>query len=469
VLTWFLDYNQEKASTNVVIYKNRNTLLEFGGHVVAVFLPLFFNPYARQSIEAGKVNLFLLITFGMLMVAFVSLYQEIEGANAWDTWRSFAKEKLYNLSTGNPLLLPAVIYGVIYILAALFSIDPTTSLWGIGTKQGAMTVLFSILFFILLTSAVQNKKQIDRLITSLIIGSIPVCIYGLVQFFGFDPFDWISRSMSQVHSTLGYSLYYGAYLALVIPFTFSRVISGWGKRQGLYWIYLLILLLQIFSLFTTLARGAWLGFLVGCVLLLLLLLIRWKKRKLIVLSAVIITLGGFLFLLLNTGWLLPTSGVSNGLSSAQVALARAGSDYKRLELWRHTLPLISGRPLLGYGPETFLTAFWSYYPIETNQHLQEIHPWDPHNLFLYHLTAVGIVGTTALLWLLIRFYRRTIAALNRYVDRNLQILVSAVVGSLTAYLILTQFNPTAITSLVLFWFVMALGAAIARDDLSPMN
>jgi O-antigen ligase len=290
-----------------------------------------------------------------------------------------------------------------------------------------------------------------------------------VQFFGFDPLDWVSGSISQVHSTLGYSLYFGAYLALVIPFTFSRIISGWGQGNRSYWIYLFILLLQVFSLFTTLARGAWLGFLVGCVLILWLLLFRWKKKKLVVLSVVIIVLGVFLFLVLNTGWLLLISGTNNELSNSQLAQARAVSNNERLELWRHTLPIITGRPLLGYGPETFLTAFWSFYPIESNQHLQEIHPWDPHNLFLYHLTAVGILGTMALLWLLFRFYRRTIAALKRYADRDLQIMVSAVIGSLTAYLILTQFNPTAITSLVLFWFVLALGAALARDTRSLLD
>lgn len=468
MLTWILVYNQEKEFPRVVIYKNRNKLLEFGGHMVAVFIPLFFNPYARQSIEAGKVNLFLLITLGMLLVSALSIYQEMEEENAWETWRSFAKEKLKNLSKVNPLLLPAVVYAGVYILAAVFSIDSATSWLGIGTKQGTMTVLYSILFFILLTSAIQSKFQIERLITSLIIGSIPVCIYGLVQFFGFDPLDWVSGSISQVHSTQGYSLYFGAYLAMVIPFTFSRTISGWGKGRLLDWIYLLILLVQVFSLFTTLARGAWLGFLVGCVLLLWLLLFRWKKRKLVVLSVVIVTVGGLLFLVLNTGWLLPISGANSELSNSQIAQARAVSNNERLELWRHTLPLITMRPLLGYGPETFLSAFWAYYPIETNQHLQEIHPWDPHNLFLYHLTAVGILGTIALLWLLIRFYRRTIAALKRYADRNLQIMIAAVVGSLTAYLILTQFNPTAITSLALFWFVLALGAALARDDPARM-
>ena len=126
--------------------------------------------------------------------------------------------------------------------------------------------------------------------------------------------------------------------------------------------------------------------------------------------------------------------------------------------------MIIKRPFLGYGPETFLTAFWSHYPLESNQLLEGVHPWDPHNLFLYQLTAVGIFGTLALLWVIIRFFRITLAALRRYEDRNSQIVIAAVLGSVSAYLIQAQFNPTAITTMVLFWYVLALGTAFARDN-----
>ena len=137
-----------------MIYNNRNKLLEIGGHLAVVLLPLYFIPYARQSIEASKVNLFLLITFGMLVVTIVSSYQEFGEKNAWQTWRLFAREKIKKLSADNPLLLPALAYSFTYVLAAAFSIDPSTSWWGVGTKQGTVTVLYIIIFFILLASAI---------------------------------------------------------------------------------------------------------------------------------------------------------------------------------------------------------------------------------------------------------------------------------------------------------------------------
>ncbi len=434
-----------------------------------ILIPLFFIPNTSQPIEAGKVNLLLVITFGMLAVTIISTYQEIEMKNAWQLLRSFATEKIKNLLADNPLLIPALVYLFIYLLASAFSIDPSTSLWGVGTKQGTITLLYLILFFILLTSAIQTKRQIERLITSLLLGSILVSLYGWVQFLGLDPLEWDSGSISPVHSTVGYTLYLGAYLAQVIPFTISRMISSWSNDRKLSWIFGIVLLLQVTCLFFTLARGAWLGFVVGSLVLLLLLAYRWRRKVLFFASAFIITAGGLLFFALNTGLLWPLSGKYNWLSSLIVTQARTGSNYERQVLWRHTLPIIARRPLLGYGPETFLTVFWTYYPIQTNQHLVGIHPWDPHNLFLYQLTAAGILGTLSILWLIIRFFRISLAALMRHGDRNYQVIVSAVIGSLSAYLILAQFNPVSITSLVLFWFVLALGAALARDKLSPSN
>jgi O-antigen ligase len=177
-------------------------------------------------------------------------------------------------------------------------------------------------------------------------------------------------------------------------------------------------------------------------------------------------MGSLLFLALNTGWVLPISDQFEWLSNIQVAQARAFSNNERLTIWRYTLPMIIRRPFLGYGPETFLTAFWSFYPLESNQRLEGVHPWDPHNLILYQLTAVGILGTLALLWLMIRFFRITLAALRRYKDRNSQIVIAAVIGSVSAYLIQAQFNPTAITTMVLFWYLLALGTALARSNFS---
>jgi len=218
-----------------LIRRYRNLLIEIGGHLVAVLLPLYMNPYARQSMELDKFQFLLWVTLGMLLVALAALVLEVgERKNRHEIWKIILN-KIKLLRDNNPLLVPVLTYAGVYILAAALSIDPASSWWGLNSAQGTATVMGCILFFILLVSAIREQKQIDRLVTSLIIGSVPVAIYGWVQFLGFDPLDWISGSISQVHSTLGYSLFLVSYLVRIIACSLSRLISGW--RGAAYSIY----------------------------------------------------------------------------------------------------------------------------------------------------------------------------------------------------------------------------------------
>lgn len=431
--------------------------------MVAVLLPLYFNPYAHLPIEAAKVLLFQGITFGMLAVAIFSFLQRKFSSDHPQAKNNNTRGIIERAMFDNPLLLPSLVFAIVYLVATYFSIDPVVSFWGLSTKQGTLTVLSIIVFFTLLVTGIRSKEQVDRLITSLILGSIPVAIYGGVQFLGFDPLVWVTGSISNVHSTLGYSLTLAAYLAMIIPFTLSRMIGQWGEMGNRTWAYLTIILLQVSCLFFTLARGAWLGLLVGCLLFFLLLAYRWQRRVLISLSTMVLIAGVLIFLLLNTGWRTSTLINTNWSSDISIIQARALSNNERLAVWRYTLPMIVERPLIGYGPETFSAAFWSYYPYESFQELESLNPWDAHNIILNYLTAIGILGFLTFIWIIIRFYRLTLISLQHSEDRRKQVIVAAIIGSVTAFLIQVQFNPIAFVPLVLFWFLLALGIVVARD------
>ena len=450
-----------------LVKRYRNQLLEFGGHLVALILPLYLNPFARQSIELDKFQFFLLVTLGMLMVALVAFVIEVgEKKNRSHIWK-FTQNRIRGLWKSNPLLTPVLLYAAIYILAAVFSIDPASSWWGLYSAQGTATVMCGILFFILLAPAIQDQKQIDRLVTSLIIGSLPVAIYSWVQFLGLDPLEWTSGSISHVHATLGYSLFLGSYLVLVIPLTFGRLLTGWHGLRYATWGYAIFLYLQITSMLFTLARGAWLGITLGIILLILLLAYRWQRRNLVLVSVIILFVGGFLFIMLNSGLTNSSATRFDWLSSARIKEARAISNNERLTLWRYTLPMVGARPLLGYGPETFSSAFWRVHPDDADTILQRIDPWDPHNWFLYHLTAVGVLGFLAFVWLQFRFFVVSIAALGRNNSLEIQIITAAVVSAAAAYMIQAQFNPTAITPAAIYWLVIALGAALSSKRFMP--
>jgi O-antigen ligase len=438
----------------------RQQWIEFGGYIVALVLPLAFNPSATLPFEPVKVMLFQVITAGMGFVFIFSLIfphnlqsgtrlQKLKNQIILNEWRA-----------DNPLLFPALIYIAVYILASLTSIDSSLSFWGLSTRQGSITVLSTVLFFLLIASALRSIAQVDRLITALLVGSVPVTIYGWVQYFGLDPLDWATQSLSPVHSTVGYSLFLGAYLVMVIPFTLSRILGGQKDGQKRPLPYLLILTLQIMCLLFTLARGAWLGLIGGCLIFLWLLASQEKRRRFLVSSALVLIAGSSLFYSMNQGLVIPQPGNPDGISNLQVAQTRAVSNNERMVLWKYTLPMIQERLLLGYGPETYANAFWQYYSKPSYPDLAEISPWDPHNIILSHLISTGLLGLLAFLWLIIRFYKITLTAFQHATDRRFKTIIAAILGSITGFFIQAQFNPYSIVPLVIFWMVMALGVSL---------
>lgn len=438
--------------------------LVYFAYFVALILPLAFNPFAHQPFSGSKVALFWVVVVGMLVITIHSQLSSnvYSGPITWTKLRN----RLFELPSNNPLYQPILIYAAVYVLATIQSIDPALSLFGTSTRLGTITIISLVLFCLMVSSALGSRVYVERLITALLVGSVPVALYGWLQYFGLDPLEWSSGSISPVQSTAGYSLFLGAYLVIVIPFTLSRIIGGEADGRKRPIPYLVVLILQVICLIFTLSRGAWLGLLVSCLLFLWLLAYRWQKKRIIVLSFILLIAGSYLYISMNKGWVLPPPSKYSGLSDIQVVRTRTASNIGRTLLWRYTIPMISGRYLLGYGPETYTQSFLQYYPPESFPELSGLRAWDPHNIFLYHLTSTGVLGLLAFLYLLFKFYKITFEAFMRETDHHSLITIAAIISSATAFLIQSQFNPYAILPLTIFWLVLALGVGMYRKELA---
>ncbi len=420
--------------------------LERGGWLVAFLLPLFFNPLAlNDPFESGKVLLFQLIVLGMIGVA---------------VWPGGGKERWWR---GNPLAVPVVVYGVIVGLATAVSTDIRVSLWGDAYPHGALLTLAVLLFFFLLTTALQAQRQVEKLISVILIGSVPVSLYGIIQFLGLDPLVWSHDSISPVHATLGRSLYLGGYLAMVIPFTLIHLIrhnAGSQRRRQIAFGFILVL--QVSCLFFTLARGAWLGFL-GSMVLFSVLLARRRRFWLGGMALFLIVGVVGLVVISQRGWMVfPTFQIGSDLGRI-----RAFSDSARLSTWADALVLIPGRWLLGYGPETYATAVQQHLGVITGPYTR--HLPDPHNLLLYLVTAVGLAGLLAFLWVNGRFYALLLARFRQTSRADTRLLLAAILSSTTAYLIQAQFNRDMITLSVLFWINLSMGISLIRQEVTTID
>ncbi len=250
---------------------------------------------------------------------------------------------------------------------------------------------------------------------------------------------------------------------MVIPLTLGRFFDRMaGKQKRLSAGMIIILFLQTSCLILTLSRGAWLGF-TGSLFLFLILVIN-KKRSWILFSVIFLlaVLGLFTFIS-KGGWLI-ISNPTQAPPEERFAQIRSFSDESRLAAWNEAIQLIPGRWFLGYGPETYTRAIELQKITRSTSIPSSLYQDDPHNIFLYHLTAAGVVGFLVFLWILVRYYSLLVRAIRKETNTKRKTTIAAVMSSTTAYLIQAQFNPDVITLMVFFWITLSLGGAIVRMD-----
>ena len=488
-------------------------VVETGGLAAALLLPLWFNPYARVPFEPVKIAL----SWGI--VAVMTL--------AWLGWRLPVLRRLphseANSSTGRRLLFwTTLAYAGVVLFATALSVNPMLSLLGTpDNPRGTVTILAGVLFCWLLADVLRRPTQINRLVQVLILASVPVMVYGYAQALGLDPLPWITDSVSPVHATLGRSNFLGAYLAMVAPWTLALVLLGsrYGKdaystngvpggpcsvrsRYGddASWEpslpstseerrdpadgaafgssrFLIVLTLQVVCLALTLARGAWLGLTVGCVVFLALLALRWRERRLWQAAGLALVVGCSV-LAAMTFVRLPAGNEQATAAGMSYPELRTESALRRSVIWQHALALIPARWPLGYGPATFQQVFSARYPPGTLYQGADAVVDDPHNLLLERLLATGMLGLAAYGGVVAAFVKLGLGLWRRSeglatvqtptrpavrassAQRRHDALTAAALASVAAYLTQALFNPDVVVLSMLFWLALAIMVAL---------
>ena len=127
----------------------------------------------------------------------------------------------------------ALLYGAWSVIALSFSLAPWPSLFGIPSRgQGAITILAYVAVFLAVALFLRERAQARRLVSAMILGSVPVAGLGLLEAIGIEPFPPLDPMLKAfpVRSTLGQHSFLGAYLILVMPFTAARLLEPLEDR-----------------------------------------------------------------------------------------------------------------------------------------------------------------------------------------------------------------------------------------------
>ena len=273
-------------STRLSLFCNR--ILEAGWLVALVVIPLHFNPLSSRVFEPDKAALLRSIAVIMALVWVIKaaeaglalLLRNRDGARLTAPGPDAPGRSLVR----QPIVSLVLLFLASYVIATAFSILPRVSLWGyFESLHGLYSVAAYLVIFFSVLALLRTRAQQRRLLTTVLLVSIPVALYGIQQRFGLDPLTWDRAVAVRVQSSMGNPVFLAAALSMVVPLTLYRVLETVrGRRFWLMGCYLGVLALQLGCIIFTQSRGPVLGLAAGLFfggLLWMLVRHKWRAAR----------------------------------------------------------------------------------------------------------------------------------------------------------------------------------------------
>lgn len=252
--------------------------LEAGWLLGVTITPVFFNVYSQRVFEPDKLT-----TLRALATA-MAVFWMVRFLEGW-----LHKKQPLPFTWRTPLVLATLVTMAVYILTSFFSLVRFTSFVGSYQRlQGTYTFFsYLVIFFALLTS-LRTRAQLSRLITVLILNSLPVALYGIIQRNGLDPLPWAGDVQRRVAANMGNAIFVAAYLIMIAPLTAAQIVESFrdilrSERARVTDIlrasgYIFIFVVQLLTIVYSQSRGPFLGIGVALLLLPYLLFIVLQRR-----------------------------------------------------------------------------------------------------------------------------------------------------------------------------------------------
>ncbi len=414
-------------------------LAEGGWLAALVIVPILFNLYTERIFEEDKIPL--MRSLALLVGAALLVWGLERGRDAlWVEGRPLWKI---------PIVPPALLLTGAYLLATAFSILPRVSFWGAYIRrQGTFTWLSYVTIFLAILLLVRHRRQVERIVTLILLTSVPPSLYAFLQNRGLDPIPWGGDVVQRVSSMAGNPIFISAYLIMVLPLTLMRVIQHFQRlvhadveeeRQDslvsslLAGAYLFLLIIQIVTIVFSQSRGPLLGLGVGLVFFGILFSLRYSRWLTLTIAGLAVA-GIFFLLLFNVpnSPLEPLREVPYIGRLGQVFETESGTGRVRTLIWEGSATLLADDPsrlLTGYGPETMYVAFNPFYPPELGQiERRNASPDRSHNETFDSLVMTGVLGFAAQTALFLSIFFYALRWLGLIVTRRQQGLFFATAG-----------------------------------------
>jgi len=399
-------------------------IIEAGWLAAVIATPLFFNVYSSRVFEPDKLTLLRTIASAM---AVAWIIKWIEQRNA--------PRPATTVTIRSALVLPTVLLVLVYLLATLTSITPYVSFFGSYQRlQGTYTTLSYIVVFFMILQGMRTRQQLDRLILTILLTSLPIALYGLIQRYRLDPLPWGGDVTTRVASNMGNPIFVAAYLIMAFFLSIGKIVESFRailteeeavvadivRAAG----YVFLAAVQFIAIVFAGSRGPFLGWFAGAFLFALLLTLVLRQRELM-LGFIALGMVGAAFL----GVLNVPNGPLEQLRSmpyigmlGHLADSEFGTGKVRTLIWEGDTQLVPPheplqfpngttdslnflRPLIGYGPEAMYVAYNRFYPPDlAHIEARNASPDRSHNETWDSLVITGVIGLLTYQFLFVSFF-----------------------------------------------------------------
>jgi O-antigen ligase len=404
-----------------------------------------------KEIQIGKFGIFGFALFVPISIAFSQMSMGV-AILGWIIKMIHEKSCHWKKT---PLDIPIVIYVVFQIIAVLASRDINTAF------SGWINTDWFILFYYAVVNLIDEESDYKKIFTILAISGSISAVYGIFQHFvGIDfvrgdenvwPYGNFFRATGFFSLPLTYGGVQLGLFLLLAPFYFIKD-EILNKK-----VLSLVLLLLFFSIISSYARSAWIGF--GATTILLLFFLKWKY----VVTVMGVAMAGLIAVFFIHPDLLFNKGL---LSMFDISENAPYNNLVRIKLWQSTWLMIKDNWLFGIGYSNFAEIIETYKVPFDYRGLN-----DPHNDYLKVAALSGIFGGIAFIVLWIYDLKTKYFSFRkpRFLE-NLTLWKAGGVGSffaIFAFLVaaLTQEYYHDAETAELWWFIVALGViSVIKKD-----
>lgn len=312
--------------------------------------------------------------------------------------------------------------------------------------------LRGMILYFMIAETIKTKRHVFLICGLLFFSTLLVSLDGFIQYFltGTDILYGRQMDKGAISATLNHPNSLGAYLNFSLLLLLAIIMRIPAKKEYLNTLrrtlqsvgFIVLLCLFSLGMVLTKSRGAWLGTIVG-----ILMLSALRSRKVfawIIISGVLTFSLFYLFVpkLIVQKFRLEPALIQN-------------TSFSRMVIWKDTLAMIKNRPFLGHGINTYMKEFQKYREAPWGN------PTYAHNCYLQIAAEMGLCGLIAFLWIITRLFRSTVGFAASYKDDVARInkhITFGLLAGLAAFLAHSFFdtNLYSLQLSTMFWYMTGL-------------